>query len=406
VILLGPDLKEELPVLYLRLRDAAEKRRTRLAEVSPRETGLSRYTWQRVTAQPGTQAAAVSELLGRADVAEQLGRGDVVVVVGRSNLAEAPEHTLVALQAVLNAVPGAKVLPVLRRGNVRGALAAGLAPVNGFGTREILESAAAGRIGCLVLLGADPVGDVPDTELARRAVAAARRVIAVDTFLTSSSEQADVVLPAAAFAEKAGTTTNLEGRVTALGQRVTSPGTARPDWMIAVELASRLGHDLGIGSLTDVQTSLATHHPAFASVFADLHGAPDGVLLAGADDPAALADVAAPSVPERNSYDYRLIVGRKLYDRAVGTQRSPSLAGLAPGARLHVHPLDLDRLGASEGSEVKVSGPKGTVIMPVTADAGVARGSVWAACNQDGPDIAVLIDARASIVDVRVESLS
>jgi assimilatory nitrate reductase catalytic subunit len=71
-----------------------------------------------------------------------------------------------------------------------------------------------------------------------------------------------------------------------------------------------------------------------------------------------------------------------------------------------VHPLDLDRLGASEGSEVKVSGPKGTVIMPVRADAGVARGSVWAACNQDGPDIAVLIDARASIVDVRVESLS
>jgi NADH-quinone oxidoreductase subunit G len=407
IVLLGPDLKEELPVLYLRLRDAAEKRRSRLVEITTRGTGLTRYAWQSATALPGTQATVAAELLGQPEVTAQLGSGDVVVVVGRANLAEAPEHTLAALQVILDAAPNARVLPVLRRANVRGALAAGLAPSGGSGSREILEAAAAGRIGCLVLLGADPAADVPDADLARRALAGARRVIAIDTFLSRSTSHADVVLAASGFAEKAGTTTNLEGRVTPVTKRVTAPGTARPDWMIAVELAETLGLDLGVGSLEDVQHSLTARRAAFAGVFAELGGQPDGVKLASTSgNGGGLSAVAAPAAPERNNYDYRLVVGRRLYDQAVGTQQSASLAGLAPGARLHVHPLDLDRLGATDGHEVKVSSPRSTVIMPVFADPAVARGSVWAAINQSGPDVAALIDATASVIDVRVESLS
>lgn len=406
VVLLGPDLKEELPVLYLRLRDAAEKRRSRLLEVTPRQTGLSRYAWQRHAALPGQQASVLADVLARPDVAEQLSRGDVVVVVGRSNLAEAPEHTLAAVREVLQAAPNARVLPVLRRGNVRGALAAGLVPSSG-GAAAILESAASGRVGCLVLLGADPVTDVPDVELGRRAMAGVRRIIAVDTFLNPSSAQAHVVLPAAAFGEKAGTTTNLEGRVTTLAKRVTVRGVARPDWMIAVELAEVLGHDLGIASIEDAQASLTSRQPSFAGVFEQLPTAADGVLLAhDGSAPLDLASLDVPAVPERNSYDYRLVVGRHLYDQATGTQRSPSLAGLAPGAALHVHPLDLDKLGAADGQEVKVSGARSSVVMPVVADPAVMRGSVWAATAQTGPDVGVLVDTSASIVDVRVESLS
>ena len=51
-------------------------------------------------------------------------------------------------------------------------------------------------------------------------------VVALDAFLTESSRQADVVLPVAAFAEKPGTTTNFEGRVSPLAQKVTHGKTA------------------------------------------------------------------------------------------------------------------------------------------------------------------------------------
>ena len=65
----------------------------------------------------------------------------------------------------------------------------------------------------LVLLGADPLTDFPDRDLATRGLAGARTVIAVDRFLTASAADADVVLASAGFGEVDGTHTNIEGRV-------------------------------------------------------------------------------------------------------------------------------------------------------------------------------------------------
>ncbi|MFM8380827.1 MAG: molybdopterin-dependent oxidoreductase, partial [Actinomycetota bacterium] len=168
VLLLGPDLKDELPILYLRLRDAASKKRSALIEFVPRLSGLTDYAWKSVGVEPGRLPAAVESTLAESAVAQRLASGPVVVLVGRSNLAEGDVITMAALDRIMAAVPGAKVLPVLRRGNVRGAVQAGL---SGSSTLDILQRAAAGSVKCLVLLGADPMSDVPDTSLARRALA-------------------------------------------------------------------------------------------------------------------------------------------------------------------------------------------------------------------------------------------
>ena len=59
-------------------------------------------------------------------------------------------------------------------------------------------------------------------------------VVAVDMFVNDSSAlAADLVLAAAGPTESEGTFTNLEGRVTSMGHKVTPPGTARPAWVIA-----------------------------------------------------------------------------------------------------------------------------------------------------------------------------
>jgi NADH-quinone oxidoreductase subunit G len=243
IVLIGPDIKEELPVLYLRLRDAAEKRRSRILEFSPVETGLSEYAWKSVRVEAGTTQAII-DTLGSEEVRTQLGSGDVVVVAGRANLAESEGLAAAAINSVLAACPGATVLPALRRGNVVGALSVGMRPgEGGLDGLGILQAAASGKLECLVLLGCDPLNDCPDADLARQALAGARRVISVDTHLSDSTRLADVVLAAAAFGEKAGTTTNIEGRVQTLGHKITPVGTARPDWMIAVEVADRLGHE-------------------------------------------------------------------------------------------------------------------------------------------------------------------
>ena len=401
VILLSPDLKEELPILYLRLRDASEKKRSKLIEFAPKQTGITRYAWKSVAYEPGNQVAVVANTLAEATVAAQVAKGSVVVVVGRANLAEDDSFTMAALDAVMAVAPHASVLPVVRRGNVRGAIESGL--VTGS-TSSILRAAAAGKINCLILLGADPIADVRDTELARQAMAAVQHVIAVDTFASTSSQRADVLLPAAAFGEKDGTTTNLEGRVTQLNRKVNVHGTARPDWMIALELADYLGHDLGVGSVQEVHQHLVSKVSAFADATrAALAINPDGILLRRSTGNASA--VTAPAVPDRPGFGYRLVVSRKLYDNGSNVAHSPSLAPLATSSSLHMHPLDLDRLGASVGAQVKVSNDRTSIVMPIVADESVTRGTVWAAWAQSGSNIGELIDSSRSVNDVKVETL-
>ena len=412
IVLLGPDLKEELPVLHLRLRDAAEKRRSRIIEFSTVESGMSPYAWRSVRYEPGAQPTVVARALAEDDIADQLASGDVVVVAGRPNLAESADATLASVQTVLEHAPDAKVLPALRRGNVTGALSLGLAPVDAdHDAIATLTAAAEGRIELLILLGADPLNDCPDADLARRAVAGARRILSIDTFACESTQHADVVLAASAYGEKSGTTTNLEGRVTTLAQQVTATGTSRPDWMIAVELGLMTGdrsfgadHPLrGVSSVTDVTELIASSVPAFRGATPDaLEAEPNGVVVGTVFDPPA---AVAFSAPGRNSYDYRLVVSRKLYDRAVGTQMSRSLVNLAPGSVVHVHPLDLDAIGVVEGADVKVVSAQAATVLPIRADASIPRGVVWSPFNQGSGTIEDIIDAGSSTTDVRIERL-
>jgi NADH-quinone oxidoreductase subunit G len=396
VVLVGPDLKEELPVLYLRLRDAAVKGDVKIVEFASQTTGMSRYAWKSVIHAPGMAASEIAKTLAEPAVAEQLAKGDVVVVAGRSNLAVSEGTAVSALRAVLAAAPDAKVLPALRRGNVVGALQVGLAPTPGHDALSTMRAAAAGKVDLLILLGADPINDCPDADLARRAIAGARRVVSIDTLPSESTQLADVVLPAAAFGEQAGTTTNLEGRVTGVAQKVTVHGTARPDWMIAADLAVRLGHDFGFSSIEDVTDSLVASVPAYAE--AATTGFARGTF-------GSLPDaVAADQIP--SGYDFRLVVSRKLYDRAVSTAMSPSLAKLGVGAGARIHPLDLPRVGVESGTEVKLISASGSVVLPLIEDPTVQRGTLWAPFNQAGADVSDVVDSSAPVTDVRVERLS
>lgn len=402
IILLSPDLKEELPVLYLRIRDAAQKRKSRIVEFSSRDSGLTPYAWRSIGFEPGQQAQVVRQTLDTPEMSEQLRRGDVVVVVGRANLAENESLTLHALAELLHTVPNAKILPVLRRGNVRGAVAAGLTPQKNSGDAiDILTKAATGKVECLILLGADPFSDVADSTLVERAFAQIKNVISIDTFVNRSNRNADVVLPAAAFGEKNGTTTNLEGRVSNVTQQITPRGTSRPDWIIATELGLSLGADIGVSSLDELHQKMISSVAEFSSC-ADVSAIQsDGVLMVH-ETPVTISRSPIVSI-DRNSYNYRLVVSRTMYDKAQSTVASQSLSGIITEAAIYVHPLDLARIGVVEGTSVRVGIDGTNIVIPVNANNGVHRGTAWLPYNHTGVDIRPLLNIASDIVDVRIE---
>ena len=194
---------------------------------------------------------------------------------------------------------------------------------------------------------ADPLSDVPDADLARRALAGARRIIAVDTFLTESSKLAHVVLPAASLRpRRSGTTTNLEGRVTGVAQKVTVAGTSRPDWMIAAELAAgvrhrpRLRHGVDESPLPSARTSTATRGSRIAALDANTE-------RHRRLQPAHRSDQRTDGHPRRPQ---RLRLPPRRQPQAVRRRcrhaMSPTLAPLALGNAVYVNPLDVVRIGA------------------------------------------------------------
>mgnify|MGYP003886760629 CR=1 FL=1 len=163
------------------------------------------------------------------------------------------------------------------------------------------------------------------------------------------------------------------------------------------EADSARGHEGRFGILTVIGAGFSQFEAATVAALSD---EPNGVL--NTPQPSALPEVSF-SAPGRNSYDYRLVVSRKLYDRAVGTQMSRSLVNLAPGSAVHVHPLDLDSLGVAEGDDVKVVSAKAASVLPITANNRVPRGVVWSPFNQGGGTIEDIVDGAAATTDVRIE---
>jgi predicted molibdopterin-dependent oxidoreductase YjgC len=386
----------------------------------------------------------------------------------------------------------------LRRGNVFGALDMGLAPGilpgrvgldagrkrftaawdsvpagTGLSTADILASMAGEldggpRVQALVLLGADPLSDFPDRAVAEKALSAGHFVVAVTGHPSESVDaHAGVVLPCAVAHERPGTTTNIEGRVSRLGPKISAPGFAWPDWMIAAELAVALGGDLGVLSDNDLVEELVLAAPAYAGLTREvLHSdvAHDGILVplardtdhhtdvepidpmalpgvesverqgapprvgTGASLPAVAHTAALGSpppllswtgtggteplhVPKADNYTLRLVAGRRLYDAGSSVTGSPSLTPLVPTLVARANPYDLDRLGAVTGDRVKVRSARGELILAAEADEGVPRGVVAIDFNVPGGEsapgnaVATLIDSRQIVTDVRLESV-
>ena len=323
IVVLGPDLKEELPVLHLRVRRAAVELGVPVIDFSAAGSPLSGSACDTIDLHvaPGESGVVAERLvnavksgagsnpqsddpISKAAAVLRDRVGPVVVVLGRGSLAERADSTLRAAAAFAD-LPQVRFLSALRRGNVHGALELGLAPGMlpgrvaladglevftsawgsvphdaGLNATGILHAAADGRIHALVLVGCDPLSDFPDRALARAAFDGAVTVIAVDAFLSESARRADVVLPATLWGEKQGTVTNLEGRVQRLGRKVSPAGSAMDDWRIAAELALRLGSDFELEQVDEVTDEIANVAPAFAGATADLlRQARDGLVL-------------------------------------------------------------------------------------------------------------------------------
>ena len=103
--------------------------------------------------------------------------------------------------------------------------------------------------------------------------------------LSETARRANVVLPAASFAERVGTFTNTTRRVQVFSAAVPAPGMARPDWQILVELSQRWDNPLSYSSPEAILAEIAQTVPGYRDVlpalYADLGSAGVTVTSSG-----------------------------------------------------------------------------------------------------------------------------
>jgi NADH-quinone oxidoreductase subunit G len=397
ILLAGLDAEQEVPILHLRIRKAARRgaevfvihpRRTRLWDVAEHLLCLPEhqtYALERIVegdAQEGSFEARVGQALRRAG-------GDAVVVAGE-RLAEHPLAADVALGVAQRY--GVRFAFVTRRAGDRGALRAGVHPSLLPGGRrvaheadraeveaawgsvpaepgrsglQILRACEARDVDVLFLVGVDPLRDVPDLNLARRALENARSIVVQSLELGSLEPFADVFLPAAAWFEREGATTDWEGRSQPVHAVRSPSGLSLPDWQIFAGVAEAAGRSLGFDTIEQLRAeSGPLLEPRAAAVRVD--------AWTGTGRPQRLGDMTLLSYP-------LLVDEGRLSEGATALKQA-----LADEAFLEVHPDDAEKHGLVDGGRAAVRTASGQAVLPVRVTEHLAPGALFVPFNQPG----------------------
>ncbi|MEU9061531.1 NADH-quinone oxidoreductase subunit G [Streptomyces sp. NPDC048430] len=401
VLLAGFESEEEAPGVFLRLRKAFRKHGQRtFALASHASRGLEKAGGTLLPAAPGTETEWLDALAGGvgleaegAAAAEAL-RGEGAVIVVGERLAAVPGGLTAALRTAT--ATGAALVWIPRRAGERGALEAGALPSLlpggrpatdprareevasvwgvaelparfGRDTGQIVEAAATGELGALLVAGVDPE-DLPDPARAIEALDEVGFLVSLELRPGAVTERADVVLPVAAVAEKPGTFLNWEGRARMFEAALKPeqlPRTLCPaDARVLHMLADALDVHLGLPDLRAARREL------------DRLGGRQGGY---ADDPRA----TSRPVPRPGDGEAVLAGHRMLLDRGRLQEGDEALAGTRHAAVARLSPATAAESGVKDGDLLAVTGPAGTTELPLAVTEMPDR-VVWVPLNSVG----------------------
>jgi len=246
----------------------------------------------------------------------------------------------------------------------------------GLTTLETMEQAKRGKIKTVYIMGENPVLSFPNSRLITEILTSLDFLVVQDMFLTETARLADVVLPAASFAEKEGTCTNFEGRVTRVRKAIEPIGESLPDWEIVVRLAGRMGHPLPFSSLQDVTSEIEEVVPSYETYTSaekqdDLAygeaGHTSGRSLLKGFARFSPTEYISRAGERESDYPFTLLTGATLYHFGTGTRssRARRLKKFSPRSFVEICGPDAGKLAASDGDEVKVISAAGEVTTTV-----------------------------------------
>ncbi|AHY58309.1 NADH-quinone oxidoreductase subunit NuoG [Stenotrophomonas rhizophila] len=345
IVVLGSNIRHELPLLHARLRKAQTTRNAKIHAVNPVDFDFAFKLASKQIVAP----SAFIEALGSAALRDAVSAsaGNAVLIVGGIAENHPQAAAIRAAARDFAAATGAKLCRIPQGANAVGLSRAGVLPAG----KDVNAMLAQPRK-AYAIYGIEPGLDFADAAAARKALAGAQ-VVAFSQFACASTRDvADVILPIGALPEVDATLTNLDGREQSARAGGKLPGEAREGWRVL----RALGGELALAGFEFID---------LAGLRASL--APVSVTVA--------ASAATPLAGEGLEVTSTAAIYRTdaVVRRAQALQSHP----LNTAPRIVLNTADAARLQLAEGQMAKVGTDAGRATLPVVVDARVAAGSVW-----------------------------
>jgi len=257
----------------------------------------------------------------------------------------------------------------------------GLDDKPGLTITDMMDAAQKGDLKALYIMGENPLMSDPNTAHIEQALANLDFLVIQDIFLSETAIKADVVLPAASFAEKEGTYTNTERKTQLAYQAVNPPGQARPDWQIICEISKLAGYPMNYTSPVDIMKEINALSPSYGGITYERLSKNTGLQwpCPNVEHPGTAflhkdkfskglgtfmpCEFKPPAEMPDEEYDFMLTTGRIYYHFHTGTmtRRVSILEREAPEALLEINPDDAKKLGIRNKDKVEVSSRRGSV---------------------------------------------
>jgi formate dehydrogenase alpha subunit len=266
--------------------------------------------------------------------------------------------------------------------------AASLPANDGLTALEIMEYTKKGKIKGMYIVGENPVLSFPNSTLVTGILTSLDFLVVQDMFLSETAKLANVVLPAASFAEKEGTFTNFEGRANRVRKAIEPIGESLADWEIVARLADKMGYRLPFRSLQDVVSEIEELVPSYEaytdserqdeSAYEETGRTHGRQLLKGFARFSAV-DFSPQAKDRKADYPFTLLTGASLYHCGTGTRSSRAwrLKKFCPHSSVEIGEADALKLGISQGDKVRVVSGVSALTTSARIVAGLPEGTIF-----------------------------
>jgi formate dehydrogenase alpha subunit len=268
--------------------------------------------------------------------------------------------------------------------------------VPGLTMVEMFQAVLDGDIRAMYIIGENPALSEPNLPHFRDILEKIEFLVVQDIFFTETAKFADVVLPAASFAEKDGTFTSTERRVQRVRKAIEPVGNSKPDWQIIKELSTYMGYPMNYNHPSEIMDEIAQLTPSYGGIsYERLEGPGIQVPCPDKNHPGTPylhkdsfgrgkglfipVDYIPPVEEPDGEFPLVLTTGRVLYHYHTGTmtRRIDFLEKKCPQAYVEINPEDAEEFNVVDGEKVCVTSRRGRITVRAKITDKIKKGVVF-----------------------------